>query len=198
MIYLLNMGSKNILAFCYNMQTIFTPNYSHSCYKFTHYQEDLWRKISGYSVPASHCLGSRIDHSQRKNLNQGMEILMHDTSYFFILLFFFILDYHTKISRIREKLNLSTCADNSIDTKTDKHGKKAKKKKNQTKKLIVMCLVSGVMCQVSCVMCCMSHVTYYLSIPPQPQSQTLPLLAPQLCIVDWLAQPLQPRKKSKC
>ena len=53
-------------------------------------------------------------------------------------------------------MNISTCADRSIDTKTHRKGQKDKKKKKRKTIIIVICHVSHVICHVS-------HVTCHLS-----------------------------------
>ena len=63
-------------------------------------------------------------------------------------------------SAIQKKLNLSTCADSSTDTKADRKRLKGKKKKTLMK---IMCHASCFICHMSHVTCCVSGVTCHLS-----------------------------------
>ena len=61
-------------------------------------------------------------------------------------------------SRIRQTLNLSTCADSSIDSKTVLNALK-RPNKNHMSPVHVMCHISHVTCHLSCITCHMSRVT---------------------------------------
>ena len=63
---------------------------------------------------------------------------------------------------IYETLNLSTCADSSTNTKSQKNIKK----KNLCLFFSIRCQVSDVRCHVSCVTCHLSYVTCHISITP--------------------------------
>ena len=104
-----------------------------------------------------------------------------------------------KTSCIRETLNLSTCADGSTNTKTDR--KKHRKKRKRT------CHMSGVQYQVSSVKCHASHVTCYMSrvrchpspvtCHQQPQPQKLPLLTPPEWQKDRIKKGFQSIRKGR-
>ena len=88
--------------------------------------------------------------------------------------------FKKKKSRIRETLNLSTCADSRTDTKTDKNGQRKIRRKN---------FMTNFTCRVSPVTCHPLHVTCHLSLTPTATATaTDPAPANSLCTLGWLAK----------
>ena len=88
-------------------------------------------------------------------------------------------EFHVTKSCIRETLNLLTCADSSIDTKTDRNGQKSR-------------FFLNVIFHVSPVMCHMSRVTCHLSLTPTATAADHPPANPPLCTRGCFAKTQKP------